>query len=508
MPETAIAEDIEHHILVELLAEFGRHARGMDHGFGIVAVDVENRRFDHQGDVGRIGGGAREMRRGGKADLVVHHDMDGAAGAVPDKARQAETFGHDALARKGRIAVQQDRQNRGAVRVLQLRLFGAHLAQDHGVDRFEVRRVGRQRQVHGIAVEFAVRGGAEVVFHIARSVDVFGFEAAALEFVENGAVGFAHDIGQNRQAATVRHADHDVLDAQIAAAFDDLLHRGDEAFAAVQTKAFGAHVFDMEEFFKALGLDQLVQDRLAALAGELDFLAVALDALLEPTGLFGVRDMHVLQRECAAIGAFDDIHDLAQRGDLQAEHLIDKDRAVHIGLGKPVGLGVKLGVRLAPVQAQRVQIGGKVAANTVGADDHQRANAVQNGAFDRLVADLDAFFGGFGLDLVACAFGLGGHGPFAGQRRGQIVIGHRRPVAAPPRGAGGLGLDVQIRIAERAEKLLPRFIDRIGVIGVTGIHLLEILGVMTLHEGRGMEGIVRALIVHVTGSRGQMRKAA
>jgi hypothetical protein len=67
--------------------------------------------------------------------------------------------------------------------------------------------------VHRIAVELAVRRGAEVVFHIARAIDILGLEAAALEFVEDRAIGLAHHVGQHRQPAAVRHADHDFLHA-------------------------------------------------------------------------------------------------------------------------------------------------------------------------------------------------------------------------------------------------------------------------------------------------------
>jgi hypothetical protein len=76
-----------------------------------------------------------------------------------------------------------------------------------------------------------------------------------------------HHVGQNRQAAPVRHADHDFLHAQRAAALDDLLHRGDQAFAAVKAEALGAHVLDVQELLEALGLDHLVEDRLAPLRG-------------------------------------------------------------------------------------------------------------------------------------------------------------------------------------------------------------------------------------------------
>ena len=119
---------------------------------------------------------------------------------------------------------------------------------------------------------------------------------------------------------------------RFAAALDDLFHRRDQAFAAVEAEALGAHVLDVEVFLEALGLDQLVEDRLAPLAGEADFLVVALDPFLEPGGLLGVGDVHVLQGEGAAIGAFDDLDDLADRGDLKAQHVVDEDRPVHVGI--------------------------------------------------------------------------------------------------------------------------------------------------------------------------------
>ena len=34
------------------------HAGGMHHGLWVVAIHVEDRRFHHQGDIGRIGRGA------------------------------------------------------------------------------------------------------------------------------------------------------------------------------------------------------------------------------------------------------------------------------------------------------------------------------------------------------------------------------------------------------------------------------------------------------------------
>ena len=421
MAEAAVAEDVKHHVLVEFLAELGGDAGGMHHRLGVVAVDVENRRFHHQGDVRGIGGRPAEGWGGGKADLVVHHDVDRAAGAVADKAGQAEAFGDHTLTGKGGIAVQQDGQHLFAGLVAKLFLLGADLAQNHGVHRLQMAGVRGQRQVDGVAIKAAVGRGAKVVFHIARTIDIFRLEAATLEFVENGAVGLHQHIGQHRQAAPVRHADDDFLHAQRAAALDDLFHRRDQAFAAVQAEAFGAHVFDMQEFLKAFGLDQLVQDRLAALAGEGNLLAIAFDAFLQPGGLFGVGDVHVLQGKGAAIGALHDFHDLAHRGVLQAQDIVDEDRPVHVGLGEAIGFGVEFRLVGAVGHAQRIKIGGQVAPDAVGADDHDGADGVEHGTLDLRIGEGDAGFGGFGGDFRGGGTGVflwGRQWPVAGQGGG------------------------------------------------------------------------------------------
>jgi hypothetical protein len=49
--EAAVAEHVDDHVLAEHLAIFGGDLGGEDHGFGIVAVHVEDRRLDHQGHV-------------------------------------------------------------------------------------------------------------------------------------------------------------------------------------------------------------------------------------------------------------------------------------------------------------------------------------------------------------------------------------------------------------------------------------------------------------------------
>ena len=477
----AVAEDVDDHVLVELLAELGRDLGGVNHGLGVITVHVEDRSLNHQRDIRGIGAGAAEMRRGGKADLVVHHDMHGAAGLVTAQTRQAEPFGHNTLTGKGRVTVQQDTHYGGAVLVFQLVLLGADLAQNDGVHRLKVAGVGGQRQVNAVSVKRPVAGGAEVIFHITRTIHILGLEAAALEFIEDGAIGLAHHVGQNVQTAPVRHPDYDITDTQRTAAFDDLLHRGDQGLTTVQTEPLGAHIFDVQEFLKALGLDHLVQDRLAAFLGERDFLAIAFDPLFQPSGLFGIGNMHVLQRKCAAIGAFHDIDDLPHRGHLKPQHVVDKDRPVHVGLGKAIGLGVQFGVVGCGAHPQRIQIGGQMAPDAVGPDQHQGPQAVQHRALDLVFADLNTLGGRLVLDLFARRLGVN-LGPLARERPGQIIGWLLRPVIACPGWPLGLALNVRRGVAHGAKELDPSRIHGVGVFGVLRVKLLQIFGIMPLHK--------------------------
>src|SRR3954471_1347053 len=112
--------------------------------------------------------------------------------------------------------------------------------------------------------------------------------------MEQGAMRLAHDLREHVEAAAMRHAEHDLLHAEIAAALDDLLERRDQRLAAVEPEALGTGKLSIAEFLKAFRLDQLVEDRALALAREGDLLVGPLDALLDPALLLRVRDVHEL----------------------------------------------------------------------------------------------------------------------------------------------------------------------------------------------------------------------
>ena len=124
----------------------------------------------------------------------------------------------------------------------------------------------------------------------------------ALELREDRLEGLAHEVGQHVQPATVRHAEHDFLEAELAAALQHLLHGGHQRLAAIQAEALGAGVFLVEETLEVLGRGQALEDRLLAVDREVGVVAAAFDALLDPGLLVRVLDVHELDADRAAIG--------------------------------------------------------------------------------------------------------------------------------------------------------------------------------------------------------------
>ncbi len=142
-----VAQHVDDDVLVELLPEIHRQPGHPVAGLRVVAVDVEDRRADHLGDVGAVLAGPGVVRRGGEPDLVVDDDVDGAADPVAGQHRHVQRLGHHALAGERGVAVQHHRHHReagfGGALVEQV-LAGADQPFQHRVDGLQVRRVGGQ----------------------------------------------------------------------------------------------------------------------------------------------------------------------------------------------------------------------------------------------------------------------------------------------------------------------------------------------------------------------------
>ena len=107
----AITDHIDDNIFAELPAVIGSQLKHVHQGLRIFPMDVEDRRHEHFGDIGAIAGRPGIFGKSGIADLVVNHQMQGAAGAVTFQLRHVQGFGHNALSGKSGIPVDQKRQH-------------------------------------------------------------------------------------------------------------------------------------------------------------------------------------------------------------------------------------------------------------------------------------------------------------------------------------------------------------------------------------------------------------
>lgn len=134
-----VADQVDDDVLEERLAVFVGQPADPHDRLGVVAVHVEDRRLDHARDVGGVHARPRGGGRGGEADLVVHHDVDGATGAVAAQLGQVQGLGDHALAGERRVAVDEHGQDGEALlAALQQVLLGPDHALQDRVDGLQV----------------------------------------------------------------------------------------------------------------------------------------------------------------------------------------------------------------------------------------------------------------------------------------------------------------------------------------------------------------------------------
>jgi hypothetical protein len=110
VPKAAVADEVDHEVLVELLAVGVGHPRRCHASLGVVGVDVDYGDLEPLCQVARVGRRAGVLSLRGEPELVVGDNVDGAAGPVAGQPAQVQRLGRDPLAGERRIPVQQDGQ--------------------------------------------------------------------------------------------------------------------------------------------------------------------------------------------------------------------------------------------------------------------------------------------------------------------------------------------------------------------------------------------------------------
>src|ERR1700676_1313509 len=166
---TAIAIHIDDKVSPKFLSEIERELAHLHASKRVIAVNMENRDFDHLRDVGRVHGRTRVLRQSCESDLVVYDNVYGAACAVAVQLRHIQRFRDNPLPREGGIAMDQKRQNFLAMlSIAPNALTRTRLPFDYWIDRFEMTRICRETNLDfGARRKFPNGAISEMIFHIA-----------------------------------------------------------------------------------------------------------------------------------------------------------------------------------------------------------------------------------------------------------------------------------------------------------------------------------------------------
>ena len=461
--QLAKAHDVHHHVLVERGAVFHGPLHAQRHGFGVVAIDVQHGGAHHLDHIGAIQGGAAVARvTGGKADLVVDHDVQGAARVVAPRFGQRQRFHHHALPGKSRIAMHQQGQHVLAFGVAAAVHARTHRTLHHRVDDFQVRGVEGQAQVQRAVGRGNVGTEALVVFHVAAGQ---AFGDVLLEFGKQFLGQLAQQVHQHVQAAAVRHADHYFLQAALAGFMHHGVHGDDEAFSALERKTLLAHVLAVQKTLQAFCGGQAVEDAQFAFGIEHRLGPAAFHFLLPPAFLIEIAGVHEFGANGPGIGFAQRVEQLAQGHAFLAEKgVAGIEHRFQVGIGEAVKIQFQFRNHRAFGALDRIEVGPARARIAVCGNELLGCCA--------LAADVGIGVGV--LHLGAALFGAFDEG--ADDR----LVWHVFAVAAV---YGGKVLQV-------VEIFAPGFGHAAGVGQIVFVHLLHIRGVAAKQVCIGAVGAI------------------
>ena len=216
---------------------------------------------------------------------------------------------------------------------------------------------------------------------------------------------------------------------------------------------------------------------------------------------FGIGDVHELDAERRAIGAAQDLQHLADGREFQAEHVVDEDRPVVVGLGEAVARRVQLLVVAAAARG-RADRGWRAdgrASGRRGSSSGRGWNRASPGRPSSSETSTPRACAPALIFSPSCR--LDARSSWCRRRRrsrrwrwsGQSLRRHFGPRAS--------AITASFGSFSVAKKLAPAGIDRCRVLLVAGIEVFEVGGVAAVEEGGLLEGFVRFSSCHLV-SRG------
>ena len=208
---SAITPQVNNHIVFHRLAISHSHTRRVYHSFGIIGIDVKNGHLNNLRHICWIRRKTGFSGQCGKTDLIIHNNMNRTPIIIAIQMGQAYRLWHNALPGKSGIAVNDQWYDMLVLNIAFCLLLRTNNALNHGIDQFEMTRVGRQTQMHRVTIACDIlMGETHVVFYIARPLGSTYLNA--LKLTEYLRIGLLHDMREHIEPAAMRHPHHHFFD--------------------------------------------------------------------------------------------------------------------------------------------------------------------------------------------------------------------------------------------------------------------------------------------------------
>src|SRR5262249_5274887 len=150
------------------------------------------------------------------------------------------------------------------------------------------------------------------------------------ELPENLPRAFGHDICEDIQAASMGHAQHNLIDALLARSLDRKIEQGNQTFSAFERETFGSDKFLAYELFEDHGICKARQNSNLFFVAQVDPIAGAFHSFLKPMSNETVVDVHVLDADGPAIRIAQAVQNLAKCESAGSAHRFAGKAPVHV----------------------------------------------------------------------------------------------------------------------------------------------------------------------------------
>ena len=190
----------------------------------------------------------------------------------------------------------------------------------------------------------------------------------ALELAQDLLVGDADGMGEDVQAAAVRHSDDDLVRAGVGREVDRLVEHRDEDVEPLDRELLLTEERPVEELLEAFSLDEPLEQLLLLVGRERRAVVAGLDRLPQPDALLVIRDVLDLVGHRPAVGPAQVREDLGERvaRDVDAE---DRRRDLLHDLGREAeALRLERGIADG-LRAERIEMRGEMAVRAERLDE-------------------------------------------------------------------------------------------------------------------------------------------